>query len=70
MAAEEMAKNKASNYQFGGKLHRLLYPINRGFKLKLSKTLDFTRANAFRKSVGMYLRNVQWTDIELEVYIF
>ncbi|MDD4422177.1 MAG: recombinase family protein [Eubacteriales bacterium] len=48
--------------------HRLLYVVGRT-NLYFEFTVDYEAAKAFRKANGDYLREFQWTDLTVEVYI-
>ena len=50
-------------------LHRRLYAIGRGSNLYFDFTIDYAQALAFRKANGDYLREGQWKDLTVEVYI-
>ncbi|MDD3833693.1 MAG: hypothetical protein PHR18_07340, partial [Oscillospiraceae bacterium] len=49
-------------------LHRLLYVVGRT-NLYFEFTVDYEAAKSFRKANGDYLREFQWTDLTVEVYI-
>lgn len=49
--------------------HRRRYAVGRGSNLYFDFTIDYAQELAFRRANGDYLREGQWKDLTVEVYI-